>query len=113
MALLKKIQSATLIETLMATVLIVIVFIVASLILNNLLFNSFSRKTHDAETRIYELEYQIQHNAIKLPYHEEFGNWKIDITTEKENQNIWLYATAKHKLNEKEITINSIYDTAR
>ena len=86
MAVLRKIKSATLIESLVATVLIVVVFVVASLILNNLMFNSFSRKTHDVETRIYELEYQIKHNTIKLPYHEEFGNWKIDIATKRKSE---------------------------
>ncbi|QYJ68273.1 hypothetical protein [Flavobacterium litorale] len=113
MALLKKVKSATLMETLVATVLIVIVFIVASLILNNLLFNSFSKRTHDIETRIYELEYQVKNDNIQLPYQETFNNWEIELKIEKDNEKIWLYADAKNKLNKKEVSKSSIYGTAR
>lgn len=111
MALLKKIKSATLIETLVATVLIVVVFVVTSLILNNLLFNSFSRKTHDVETRIYELEYQLQYNVIKLPYREEFGKWEIDLVLEKNKEKTWLHASAKNKQNNKKVNRSTIYAT--
>lgn len=103
MALLKKIRSATLIESLVATVLVVIVFIVASLVLNNLLLNSFSRNTHVVESRIFELEYGRQHNTIILPYNEEFGNWKIELKMEQtESKNI-LISRAVNKNNGKEI----------
>ncbi|GGB73401.1 hypothetical protein GCM10007424_11640 [Flavobacterium suaedae] len=109
MALLKKIKSATLIETLTATVLIVIVFIVASLILNNLLFNSFQAKTHNVETRINELRYQVQHNTLKLPYQEELGNWNIELQLVEENNTTWLNASAKNKNTNKEVEINRLY----
>lgn len=111
MALLKKIKSATLIEALVATVLIVIVFMIASLILNNLLLNSFSKKTHAAETRISELEYQLRYKSISLPYREEFRNWNIELDKETKADNTWIVATAKNKTNKKEIVKAKLYAT--
>jgi len=103
MALLKKLRSATLIEALVATVLVVIIFIVSSLVLNNLLVNSFSKNTHAVENRIFELQYSAQHKTIPLPYHEEFGNWIIDIKWEHEAGKAWLKATGINTINKKEI----------
>ncbi len=85
MAVLKKIKSATLIETLVATVLIVIVFIMASLIINNLLLNDFNNNTNDIENRLFELEYDLQNKKIKLPYNEEYNDWKITIEYDRTN----------------------------
>lgn len=103
MALLRKIRSATLIEALVATVLIVIVFIIASLVLNNLLLNSFSRNTHAAENRIFELEYSSQHNTIILPYTENYGNWRIELKMENADGKSILRSRAVNKNNGKEI----------
>lgn len=82
MVVLKKVKSATLIEALVATVLIVIIFVIASLVLNNLVLNTFSKNTHAIETRMNELEYQIQNNVIKLPYQEDYKGWNININLE-------------------------------
>ncbi len=85
MVILKKVKSATLIEAIIATVLIVIIFIISSLILNNLLINTFSKNTHSIETRLNQLEYAVQHNAITIPYQETFNNWSITIQTLNQN----------------------------
>jgi len=108
MALLKKIRSATLIEALVATVLIVIVFMVASLILNNVLLNSFSNNTHTVENRIHELEYQFLNGNVKTPYREESGKWNIDLSTEVRDGNIWLITIATNRDNGKEVIKNHI-----
>ncbi len=82
MVILKKVKSATLIEALVATVLIVIIFVIASLVLNNLVLNTFSKNTHGIETRMNELEYQIQNSVVELPYQEEYKGWSININLE-------------------------------
>lgn len=79
MVILKKVKSATLVETLVATALIVIVFVIASLIINNVLVNDFNNNTNNVENRLYELEYALQNNSIKLPYSEAFESWDITI----------------------------------
>ena len=111
MALLRKVKSATLIEALVATVLIVIVFVVASLILNNLITNTFSRNIHAVETRMAELEYLARHNSIKLPYKEDFGRWNIELEFENQTleNTIWLVSHAVNTDNKKTVTKSRIY----
>lgn len=80
MDVLKKIKSATLVESLVATVLIVVIFVVSSLVINNLLLNGFNNNTTEIENRLYELEYEYQNKKIKLPYNESFQDWEISIS---------------------------------
>ncbi|GGI57736.1 hypothetical protein [Winogradskyella haliclonae] len=79
MAILKKIKAATLMETLVATVLIVVVFVMASLILNNTFSNLIRSKKHQVHNYIYELEYQYLNNKMSLPYSTEYNKWDISI----------------------------------
>ncbi|GAA3774411.1 hypothetical protein [Flavobacterium ginsengiterrae] len=105
MVILKKIKSATLIEAVVATVLVVIIFIVSSLILNNLVFNTFSKNTHSVETRINELEYEVQNNSIKLPYQENYKDWNINIQIEKNISARKIFSiSAVNNISKKEIT---------
>lgn len=108
MALLKKIKSATLIEAVVATVLVVIIFIISSLILNNLVFNTFSKNTHTVETRINELEYDVQNNIIKLPYQENFKDWNINIALESISSKKIFSISAINATSGKEITKQQI-----
>ena len=103
MVVLKKIKSATLIEALVATVLIVIIFVIASLVLNNLVLNTFSKNTHAIETRMNELEYQIQNNVIKLPYQEEYKGWNININLEAIATKKMISIEATNNASKKEI----------
>ena len=102
MALLRKIKSATLIEALVATVLIVILFVIASLILNNLVLNTFSKNTHAIENRINELEYDIQNKIIKVPYTEIYKGWEINATPETSSSKT-INITATNSASKKEI----------
>jgi len=79
MVVLKKIKAATLIETLTASVLIIVVFMIASLCFNNIFNNHVKQDRGSINNRIKELEYQIHHQKIKTPYTEEFGAWNIEI----------------------------------
>lgn len=83
MAILKKIRGATLIETLTASVLIIIVFMIASLSFNNIFSNHVKRDQSAIENRVKELEYLVYHQKIKVPYTEDFAEWKIEIITQK------------------------------
>lgn len=104
MVVLKKIKSATLVEAIVATILVVIIFIVASLVLNNLVFNTFSKNTHGIETRINELEYEVQNKAIKLPYQENYKNWNISIELEIVSSKQILLISAVNSISKKEIS---------
>jgi len=87
MAILKKIKGSTLMETLVATVLIIIIFMVASIILNNIFSNSINSNTDAINTHLTELHYLEINNKIELPYKESLGDWNITIDSFKDNLN--------------------------
>lgn len=103
MVVLKKVKASTLMETLVATVLIVAVFMIASLILNNLFSNSIKNSTQAIDNRLNELEYYVIHNSIQLPYKEDFESWTIYIDTYKENNKPIIELEAKQIDTKKEI----------
>lgn len=110
MVILKKITSATLVEALVATVIVVIIFAIASLTLNNLVLNSFAKRDHTLEYRLNELEYAICNNKIILPYKEKYEDWNITITEKNDSQsNLVLYVALNEKTN-KEIERKRVHE---
>lgn len=108
MVVLKKVKASTLMETLVATVLIVAVFMIASLILNNLFSNSIKNNTNAIHNRLNELEYNIIHDNIQLPYKEDFDSWIIYIDSYKKNNESIIELEATQVDTKKEI-IKTIY----
>jgi len=88
MVILKKIRAATLIETLTASVLIIIVFMIASLSFNNIFTNHIKRDQSAINNRTKELEYLLIHEQIQLPYTDDFGAWEIEITADTDKATI-------------------------
>jgi len=111
MAVLKKIKASTLMETLIATVLVVVTFLLASMILNNLVSDAVSSNTMAIDTHLIELQYLQQHQKLEMPYTERFQNWSISVERlEEHNQpRIVFEATDldRHKTIRK--TYNAIY----
>ncbi len=77
----KRLKASTLVETLVATVLIVTIFSIASLALNTI-FKSVIEKRSDqtVHTRLYELKYLYVHDKVGLKHQEPFNNWVISIS---------------------------------
>jgi hypothetical protein len=109
MVVLKKVKSATLVEVIVASVLIVIMFMIASLVLNNLVLNTFSKNSHPIENRLNELEYELENDLIKFPYKENYKGWDIAIRIEKKDSKMDLLILATNEKNTKEITRQRIY----
>lgn len=110
MDVLKKIKSATLIEALVATVLVVIIFVIASLVLNNLVLNTISKNTHSIDCRLNELQYQIQHSTIHLPYQENYKGWEINIKKGNSKLTELVLLSAINQQGNKEIVRKRIYE---
>jgi len=66
-------------ETLVATVLIVLVFMISSFLLNSLFNNTVRQNTDALKTHISELTYLSMHKQIPIPYDDEFGDWYIEV----------------------------------
>lgn len=79
----KKLKATTLMETLVATSIIIIVFIIASLILNNTFKNVMQRDSFKVDNRVKQLHYFYSNNNIELPYIESFEKYEIEIEQEE------------------------------
>lgn len=78
-------------ETLVATVIIVLVFMISSLLLNSLFNNTMKHDSNAIQAHLSELMYLSDHDQIKIPYDEEFNGWSISM--ERESNKIIVEAT--------------------
>lgn len=77
-------------ETLVATVLIVVVFMITSLLLNSLFANSQKFKAGDKEAYLHQLQYryqqqQHQQQQLSLPWYEETDFGEVAVFSEVKN----------------------------
>ncbi len=89
MVILKKLKASTLMETLVATVLIVVIFMVASFAMNNLFGLAIKKNTKAVKTQLTQLEYLYRNNQLQLPY--------------TASKNDWIYTIEKIKTHEKSL----------
>lgn len=84
MGLLKqKIKGETLIETLVATSIIIIIFVIASLVLNNTMRTLTAKDTFEVQNRLEVLQYLYTHSKLTLPYDEVYDTYQITIYREE------------------------------
>lgn len=74
-----KLKSATLLETLVATALILVIFLVSGLIINNLAKNTIQNNHQSIENELKRLSYFSKHGKINLPYVSDYDNWSIEV----------------------------------
>lgn len=79
MAVLKKIKAATLVETLVASAIIVIVFLIASISINNVFNSTIKSNDFELNNRIKEITYLAKHQKVPLPFVEETHKWEISL----------------------------------
>ena len=72
MVVLKKMKASTLVETITASVIIIIVFAIASLTLNNVFSSTINNDTNQIENHLYKLEYQYVNNKLLIQYNEVY-----------------------------------------
>lgn len=77
MVVLKKIKAATLMETMVATVLIVVVFMISSMLLNSIFLSTINGNKQPIQEHLNELEYAYKSGSIKVPYTEQWKEWNI------------------------------------
>lgn len=111
MVVLKKIKASSLIETITASVIIVIVFSMALLILHSVFTHKINNDTSVLFNHIHQLEYRLKNKQIKLPYQETFDHWEIEIVAKNENLTPWIEINAAHLVTKKRVQKKSIYAT--
>ncbi|MDC9722883.1 MAG: hypothetical protein PSN34_08920 [Urechidicola sp.] len=100
----KKLKASSLVETLVATVLIVLMFAIASLTLNNIFGNAIKNNTDEINRHLNQLQYQYSHQLIQLPYFDTYRNWEIAIEKTGYNQSGFVQFKAFHTKHHKTIT---------
>ncbi|SFC35788.1 hypothetical protein SAMN04487891_109158 [Flagellimonas taeanensis] len=85
MDVLKKVKASTLMETMVATVLIIVIFMLASLIMNSLFAAKMQENHASLDNYMDKLEYLHANGKIALPYYEERDGWKININNPERN----------------------------
>ena len=108
MVVLKKIKASTLMETLVASVLIVVIFMIASMILNNLFSNTIKSNTRVIEAHINELQYLYKNEKLTLPYYDDLDKWSVEVKTFKEQNMPKVLFEANH-METKQNYSKSIY----
>ncbi len=88
-------------ETLVATVIIVLIFMISSFLLNSLFNNTIKHDTNQVQTHLSELIYLSEHAQIKIPYDDTFKDWIISV--DRESKKVVFEAT--HKESKRTIRI--------
>ena len=104
----KKVKASTLMETLVASVLIVIIFMVASLVLNNVLVSHTKYATDEIEAKLNELEYRAGLGQLRYPYQENHGDWDIYIEQSTEGNKTINRLVATNKKTGRTLTTQSL-----
>lgn len=99
MVILKKLRAATLVETMVSSVIIIIVFLIASLSLNNVFRGSVANNDSALKNRVKELTYLTINSKLSLPHYEETESW--DVSIEKRENTITLTTINKSTLEEQ------------
>jgi len=108
--LIRKIKASTLMETLVATVLIVIVFMVSSTVLNNLFAGSISQNDNQARQELLQLQYKYEHGLLELPYVDKIDTWEIAVNEVKLSKTSQVVFSATQKLTNKEVVFKILND---
>ena len=98
-----KIKGSTLMETVIATVIILAVFVVASLILNNTYKGVAQSDTFSIDNRLEELFYLTKYKQLSLPYEETYRNYEIYLHTEVIDEINYIQGEAIHSKHSKKI----------
>jgi len=108
-----KLKASTLMEVLVASVLIIIVFTIASLTLNNVFKSTIKSNTHTIDTQLNKLIYLYQHDKIGVKYQKDFKDWHISFSQQKENNISFIIVEAIQTNTKKNISKRIIDEDAQ
>ena len=106
----KKVMATTLVEVLVASVLIIIIFVIASLSLNNVFKSTIKNNTRVIEAELNKIQYLYQHQKISDKYQDDLGEWEFSISKQKENR---AYLQAKNPQTNRIIIRELVYETVQ
>jgi hypothetical protein len=99
-----KVKASTLVETLVASVIIVIVFSIASLTLQNVLKNTLDNNVQKLDAHLNRVYYLYEHSKIGHDYRDSFNNWEVSIFKEEKNGFEQVTIKAQHRKTDKVVS---------
>ena len=100
-----KLKSATLMEALVASIIIFTIFVIAINIITNVALNTSKKNSFRLRQEVNEIEYKALTNQLSLPFTRKNENWYISVY-KKNNQKIF----ELKNLNSGEINIKLLSD---
>lgn len=92
-------------ETMVATVLLVIVFMVASLIMNSLLAAQSKNDITALDQQLKKMEYRYLNQRLPLPHIETWKDWEIIVSEQDKDGLRFIDISAKQDSLKKQVTI--------
>lgn len=99
--LLVKLKASSLIETIVATILIMIVFGIAMASITNILENTVKNSTSEIDSKLNKLVYQYEYGLVKVPDIIEAGSWNIETKKVSEGELNFIVFKAVNNQNQK------------
>ena len=90
-------------ETLVATVLIVVVFMMASMVLNNVFGHTILQNTKTIEYELARLQYLNAHGKLELPHYDTIEDWSIEVSQVDWKGEVQTIFSASHASTKKEV----------
>ena len=97
-------------ETLVATVLIVVLFMVTSRLLNSLFANSIRQNDTEVRYELRRLQYLYENNKLEVPYVMEKGDWRIEVEEVVWKSTTKIVFSARDQNSNKELVFSSIHE---
>ncbi len=91
-----KLKGSSLVETLLATVIILIVFGIAMTTVMNVLERTIKTDTSKIDSELNKMTYQYHHGFIKVPSEEKIGLWNVEISRELKANVAYVIFKASH-----------------
>jgi len=111
MVVLKKISSASLVETITATTLLILVYVIAGMIVHSILSSTLKNDTSAIDTHLEKLVYQYQVEQPLNPPETNFNDWTISIEKKHEHLIHWIEIRAAHQQTKKVVTKRILDET--
>ena len=100
----KKVNASSIVETVTASVVILIVFGIAMMTIANILESTVKRNTNALDKELNKLEYLLKYQKIQIPDIIETDEYTVEITLEKQSDQSYVLLKARSKKNNKKKT---------
>lgn len=88
MFVLKKVKGGSMVEVIVAAVIVLLVFGIASATLNNIYYSSFKLNKSQLNYQLEKHFYLMKNNAVKIPSIQVFDSFELQLSQENEQYRI-------------------------